>query len=413
MKNLLTLLLLSCMLQVSAQKIDGFYSGVLHNDSAKMIQKYELAIAMYKGEVSGYSYVTFIVNDTFYYGIRKVKGELVGDSLVIRDDKFIANNFPESPAKGVKRTITMPLNGQDSIVTLQGSWKTNMVRKKYHSVPGTIDLAKSDDSLHSPLINHLKELGILPHGYASVAANEPVTVAAPSSATKASGNKKKGNATQKNEPITIKSPEEEQKESVVTQKNKKEPQAAVVKQTTTTEAQTNTATAQKAVNEPQKSVVEPQVAADVQTTSRVKQKESQVDRDKSKAVVAEPAVLVNTPVRTPWNQRKKDKEHVIYTSADSLVLAFYDNGMVDGDSISVYVNGEPVVQHARLTTAAVKKSISVAGQDEVQIVLVAENLGSIPPNTGLLTIKDGDNVYQVNFRADLQTNAPIIIRRKK
>ena len=71
MKNIFFLLFSVCSLQLSAQKIDGFYSGVLHNDSAKMIQQYELAIAMYKGKITGYSYVTFIVNDTFYYGIKK------------------------------------------------------------------------------------------------------------------------------------------------------------------------------------------------------------------------------------------------------------------------------------------------------------------------------------------------------
>src|SRR5215208_990858 len=157
MKNIFFFLLTICSLHLSAQKIDGFYSGILHNDSAKMIQKYEFAIAMYKGKVLGYSYVTFIVNDTFYYGIRKVKGEIINDSLVIEDDKIIANNFPERPAKGVKRTITIPLNGQDSVVSLNGMWKTNQIKKRYYySVPGTIELKRSSDSSHSPLISHLK-----------------------------------------------------------------------------------------------------------------------------------------------------------------------------------------------------------------------------------------------------------------
>jgi hypothetical protein len=51
--------------------------------------------------------------------------------------------------------------------------------------------------------------------------------------------------------------------------------------------------------------------------------------------------------------------------------------------------------------------------DELRLQLVAENLGTIPPNTGLLLIKDGEKVLQVNFSADLNTNAEIIIRRKK
>ena len=171
MKNFFVLCFLLISSRVFAQKIDGFYTGVLHNDSAnRMVQQYELAIAMYKGKITGYSYVTFIVKDTFYYGIRKVKGEIIGDSIVIEDDKFVSNNFPESPAKGVKRTITIPLNGQDSIVSFNGSWKTNRT-KKYYSVPGTIQLAKSKDSINSPLISHLKELGVIQNNY--VAENDP------------------------------------------------------------------------------------------------------------------------------------------------------------------------------------------------------------------------------------------------
>ena len=55
------------------------------------------------------------------------------------------------------------------------------------------------------------------------------------------------------------------------------------------------------------------------------------------------------------------------------------------------------------------------GRDSVGIYLVrfAANLGTIPPNTGLLTVRDGDDIYQVRFSADLQKNASVIFRRKK
>ena len=104
---------------------------------------------------------------------------------------------------------------------------------------------------------------------------------------------------------------------------------------------------------------------------------------------------------------------VVEVSSDSLVLAFYDNGVIDGDSISVYVNGQAIVSHTRLTATATKKTIYIGKQQDVQLLLVAENLGSLPPNTGLLVIRDGDNNYQLNFSADLQTNAAVTIRKKK
>ena len=104
----------------------------------------------------------------------------------------------------------------------------------------------------------------------------------------------------------------------------------------------------------------------------------------------------------------------IYFKNDSHVLSLYDNGIVDGDTVSVFMNGENIISRQRLKEAATKKTIYISSNsDSVQLVLFAENLGRIPPNTGLLTVRDGDDVYQVRFSADLQTNASIILRRRK
>jgi len=363
MKNLIVILAMILTTSLSAQKIDGFYSGVLRNDSAnRMIQQYELAIAMYKGKISGYSYVTFIVNDTFYYGIRQVKGEIIGDSMIIEDDKFVANNFPESPAKKVKRTITIPLHGQDSLTLISGRWQTNRT-KIYYSVPGQIDLAKSSDSAHSPLINHLKELQIIPsyNSYASTAVAKNET------------NKKQRR-------------EEKDKEKRLA----KEEAPAIVK---------NDAA--------------PAVAVTTEEPRRRKKEEKTEAIAVAEKTTAGPIPTATAVAKIPFDQRRMGAEQRVEVSSDSLVLAFYDNGVVDGDSISVYVNGEAVISGARLTTTATKKTININGSDEVRLVLVAENMGSIPPNTGLLSIMDGDTRYQVNFSADMQTNASIVIRRKK
>jgi hypothetical protein len=83
--------------------------------------------------------------------------------------------------------------------------------------------------------------------------------------------------------------------------------------------------------------------------------------------------------------------------------------------ISVFVNGQNVIASARLNEVAMKKTIHLptfAG-DSVQVILVAETLGSIPPNTGLLLVHDGDKRYDVRFSADLNTNASIVFRKGK
>jgi len=106
-------------------------------------------------------------------------------------------------------------------------------------------------------------------------------------------------------------------------------------------------------------------------------------------------------------------QSVNYTS-DSLVLTLYDNGEVDGDTVSILMNGEVIVAKAGLSTNAVRKTIYTKDiKDSIQIVMYAENLGSLPPNTGLLIVYDGTERYEIRFSGDLKKNAAIVFRRKE
>jgi hypothetical protein len=326
MKNLLLCLFAATSFAGHGQKISGLYSGTLYNDTTKMVQQYELALSEYRGKITGYSYVTFVKNDTYYYGIREIKAHIDNDQLIVEDDRMLANNFPEAPAKHVHRISTIPLHGQDSIVSLNGRWTTTKT-KEYFAVPGSIALGKDNDSAHSALIGHLKELGIIA---------------------------------------------EEDRHIDETVK-------AVPKQKV--------------------------VATDFSTAERKKTK------TKHAPLVSK---LPEAP-SIPFDQRKVrlTQSVEIPAATDSLILAFYDNGEIDGDSISVYVNGKPLLQNNRLTANANKKTIYLKGLgNEITILVVAENLGTIPPNTGLVVIHDGTQQYQVNFSADLQTNASIVLHRK-
>ncbi|MFN2438623.1 MAG: hypothetical protein ABR503_05450 [Chitinophagaceae bacterium] len=89
-------------------------------------------------------------------------------------------------------------------------------------------------------------------------------------------------------------------------------------------------------------------------------------------------------------------------------LDFYDNGVVDGDSITVFVNNNVVVSNQRLSakpiTAIVRVDITSPFQE---VEMKAENLGSIPPNTALLLITAGIKRYRL-FLTSTKTNTAII-----
>src|SRR2546423_2140172 len=160
MKNLIIFLFSFFSLAVSAQTISGLYAGKIVNDSSKKNQNYELALSEYRGKITGYSYTTFVLHDTFYYSVKKIKAKKIDGQLVVEDDKMIVNNFPEAAAKHVHQVNYIQLTDEDTLRQAKGSWKTNQT-KIYYSLHGNVDLRRDNDSGHSALIGHLKELRII------------------------------------------------------------------------------------------------------------------------------------------------------------------------------------------------------------------------------------------------------------
>ena len=86
----------------------------------------------------------------------------------------------------------------------------------------------------------------------------------------------------------------------------------------------------------------------------------------------------------------------------------YDNGEIDGDSISLFFNGKLLLAHRRLSDKALSLELSVdESKDMNELIMYAENLGSIPPNTALMVVTDGDNRYEVRIASDLQKSGSI------
>ncbi len=85
----------------------------------------------------------------------------------------------------------------------------------------------------------------------------------------------------------------------------------------------------------------------------------------------------------------------------------YDDGDVDNDIVSVYYNGAPVVAKKSLSTNPVSLTLNIEPGKNNDLVLFAENLGNIPPNTALMIINDGSSRYEVRLTADLKNNASV------
>jgi hypothetical protein len=86
-------------------------------------------------------------------------------------------------------------------------------------------------------------------------------------------------------------------------------------------------------------------------------------------------------------------------------LDFYDNAQIDGDSISVKINGKTILSHQLLTAKPITTFVTIDLANKFQEVeMVAENEGSIPPNTALLIITAGEHRYQL-FLSSTETKS--------
>ncbi len=134
-----------------------------------------------------------------------------------------------------------------------------------------------------------------------------------------------------------------------------------------------------------------------------------------KTTAAVNAIALRKDAALEADKRTTTSVQSIYYKTDSLQLTLYDNGEIDGDTVSVLLNGKVIIAKQGLNLKPNVHTIYFDANtpDSVSLVMYAENLGAIPPNTGLLVIKDGSSTYEVRFSADLSSNAAIILRRRK
>jgi len=567
------------------QSLTGLWTGALSNDSTtvRKDQSFEIVLTEYKGKVYGYSRSEFIVDDTLYYMVKRVKGTIEGDVCEVVDDEIMSYNFRGKLDKGIKVTSIFRRNQSDSAWHLDGTWKTN-ANKKYYSVTGKVTLGEEKDLTASKIFPHLEELKLandiafykereegtpivrmvkpektkteystkieqLPTDNTVavatpnleraetippvVAVSKP-TIELPKTDTKTittgsvnvvpaavtktiaenkvpeeeivAGVTKPSVGLPKTDTKTIttgqvnvvpaavtktiaenKVPEEEIVAGV-TKPSVELPKTDTKNIPATTVAVTPTATTKTIVenktpnaiasnrvkpsdnmvdgggvqgekgttnttpvkNETTPAVVNnkqvdvepnagilPDIIINTKAANPVAQSKPVTETKNQEVVSTKPVAVNNTvPVKkeTPVSVipvekkptvdiiakaalvagRKSEFSQIVSFKADSLELSLYDNGEVDGDTVSIYMNGQVIMSKQGLKASAIKKTIYITpGNEDFTLVLFAENLGKYPPNTGLLVVHDGDDVYNLRFSSDYEKNAGIIFRRKK
>lgn len=105
--------------------------------------------------------------------------------------------------------------------------------------------------------------------------------------------------------------------------------------------------------------------------------------------------------------RKVIRTENIQINRSELTVYVYDNSYIDGDTMSLFFNGEWILDHYGVTKQ--KKAITLKFRENTNnyLVLFANNLGKSPPNTAAILFNDGQRDRLIRLSSDLSSCSAI------
>jgi hypothetical protein len=211
------------------------------------------------------------------------------------------------------------------------------------------------------------------------------------------------------EPFLVKRKNEKNKpeETKITPKKDTTVKTAIVKTTQKTTKTTTTQSTTTKKTTTTSTTKQPEKTAATETKPNVKI----VQVDTVKKVVVKAPPLAGIPTPKVLANRENELVKTIITSATEIEINIYDNGTVDNDTISVFVDKKLVLSKKRLTEKALTLKVNLDDNANYhELVMVAENLGEIPPNTSLMVVKAGKQQYEVRITSTEQKNAVVVFK---
>ncbi len=120
----------------------------------------------------------------------------------------------------------------------------------------------------------------------------------------------------------------------------------------------------------------------------------------------------NQPINLPWVLVGRENKLVkkIITNSKNISLDLFDNGTIDNDTIIVYDNKKLLINKKRLSYKSIHLEFEFSENiREHEVIIVAHNMGTVPPNTALLLYKDGKNRQEYFITSTNKINAKLLI----
>lgn len=403
MRFIFTLFSLLLITSLNAQKLTGIWRGYFTSSpmsSGLNMQeeryKYEIQIEqLANNSING---VTYSYKSTVFYGKAELKGILTlpAKTLIVKETKLIDLKISDK-SEPCLMTCYLDYTKIGKLEVLEGTFISVNVKDKRDCGSGKIYLEKvtTTDFEKEPFLVNKADSG----------KRNSSALRLPDSNSKS----RSDNLAVK--PVPVKPNTQQQAQTAKQKPPTNSP--ATNKATTQTKPPVNNKPASKNTTAKNNVKKDDKTKTTGNTTAHTEKEPEQTITSKAETVeLSKEAVPVprQIPVPKVLLERENNLVRTINTSEENITIEFYDNGTIDNDTISVYHNNELVISNGRLvlTPLTVKIKGSVPNPHH-EIVVVAENLGDIPPNTALMVIKAGRERYEITLASNETRNAKVII----
>ena len=111
--------------------------------------------------------------------------------------------------------------------------------------------------------------------------------------------------------------------------------------------------------------------------------------------------------------RKKEIVQEIVLEQPEIKIELYDNAEIDDDTVSIFLNNTLLLHKKRLTDKPITLTITAFPNTDYELMMYAENLGKIPPNTSLMVITAGKQRFEARLSSNEEKNAVVKFRLKE
>lgn len=105
--------------------------------------------------------------------------------------------------------------------------------------------------------------------------------------------------------------------------------------------------------------------------------------------------------------REKDLVRTVTVDSPNVKIELYDNAEIDNDTVTVLVNNKLLLYRQMLTDKPLTLYLNAFPGVEYELVMYADNLGLIPPNTALMVVTAGSRKIELFLSSSEQKSAAV------